>query len=142
MPTEGRGRATTTILARLAHCAALALAASACGATSATPDAVPASATSGIAIARIDTRDATLRAALRERAVAALPECERLAGGRTAGHMDLSVEVDAAGETVAGILHTTFRSDALSECLARGLTGIAVSGRGSSPRARVRLEGR
>src|SRR5690606_30842780 len=113
--------------------------------TRSNPGAVPERGPSGIAVTRIDAGDAgdpaAVRAALLDHARVALPKCDALASDRPKGHMELSVQVDDAGDTVAGILHTTFESDELSECLARGLTGRAMPTRGTSYRVRVRLEG-
>lgn len=118
------------------------LAVSACGAASTTTGAAAGDAPGGLAIARIDTEDDEVRSATRERALAALPRCEGVAGDRPTGHLELSIEVDPGGDTLAGILHTTFRRDELAECLARALTGVKLPTRGAAYRVRLRVEGR
>lgn len=114
----------------------------ACAGGGPAPAAAPGGAATKLVVTRIDTQDAELRAALADRATAALPACDAHAGAGPRGHLELSVEVDAAGRTVAGILHTTLGNDHLTECVARSLTGVAMPARGTSYRARIRLEGR
>lgn len=121
---------------------AVALVASACGTASTTADPAAAGSPQGLAIARIDTRDDEAGSVLREQADAALLRCEDVAGDRPAGHLELSIEVGPGGDTVAGILHTTFRRDELAECLARALTGVKLPTRGAAYRVRLRVEGR
>lgn len=117
------------------------VAASACGGTPPSA-ATPGGGASRLAVTRIDTADAELRAALGARAATALPRCDDLAPEGPRGHLELSVEVDAAGQTVAGILHTTLGNDDLAECVARALTGVTMPARGTAYRLRIRLEGR
>ena len=113
-----------------------------CSASAPAPAVARANGASTLAVTRIDTEDAEVRAALQDRAATALPTCDGLATEGPRGHLELSIEVDPAGQTVAGILHTTLGNDELAECAARALTGVTMPARGTSYRVRIRLEGR
>jgi len=64
----------------------------------------------------------------------------REAGAAGSGHIDLSVTVADDGSTIAAILHNTISDHAISECVARALSGAALPSEGKSYRIRVRVE--